>query len=91
MKLLKVIWFGAALLSVLSILGCGADPCPAQEQVNLSATQSGEGTDKSPKNVKMKISTPDGDMSMNMKISENNFSMSIVLPKNRRSNEDKRQ
>ena len=91
MKFLRILFLGATIVSMLSLLGCNTEPCPAQEQVNLSATQSGEGTDKSPKNVKMKISTPDGDMSMNMHISENNFSMSIVLPKTRRSNEDKRQ
>ena len=91
MKLLRVLLLVAALVSVLSILGCGADPCPAQEQMNLQATQTGKGTDKSPKNVKLRISTPDGDMSMDMHISENNFSMSIGLPRNRRSSEDKRQ
>ncbi len=70
---------------MLFIAGCAsAQEKKAEQVMNLNITQSGEGTEESPKNIKMKISTPDGDAGFIMRMTDQSFSLVIVTPKEKK-------
>lgn len=62
----------------VSLAGCGDSSQPfSTPGMGVSISQKGEGTAKSPKNIVMKMVTPDGDVSINMKATDESFSLFI--------------
>jgi hypothetical protein len=65
------------LILLCLIGGCKenhTDPIPA---LGMSITANGEGTDKSPAKISMHVNTPDGQMKMEMKVTDTSFSMTM--------------